>query len=77
MTEIPEQTARFDVPGLTEPRDGMDLANAVNALSGVAHVAVDGSGKTLSVTFDPAYVNRQMIEDTIKGAGYAVSQQGR
>ena len=64
------QTAEFGIPALDATRV-LDLENALIPLSGVARVHVTVQSRSVSVEYDPAFVNEKLIQDAIKNAGYS------
>jgi copper chaperone CopZ len=54
----------------------MDLANVLNALSGVAGVDVDSGTGRVTVEYDRAFLSSEMLRGTIEDAGYTLSASG-
>jgi copper chaperone CopZ len=50
----------------------VDLSNALTTVNGVAHVQADLSSGRVTVEYDPAYSNPEIIEGNVKGAGYPI-----
>jgi len=66
------ETVKFVIPKLDESAGVGDLATAILGISGVAGIATDLSSHTVSVEYDPDYVNPKMISGSIEGTGYPV-----
>ncbi len=69
------QTAEFSIPALDASRV-LDLENALIPLSGVARVHVTVPSRSVSVEYDPDFVNEKLIQDLIKNAGYSGANPG-
>jgi copper chaperone CopZ len=67
------QTISFEVPDLDQC-EVVDLSNALTALSGVAHVDIEG--RTVRVEYDDEYSHPALIRSNIEGAGYPVKAEG-
>lgn len=64
------ETEHFSVPMLAGENQALDLANALNSLSGVMHVDVDASNRTVTVQYDPSHASRDLFQGCITGSGY-------
>jgi hypothetical protein len=69
----PMQTVRFTIPSLDDPRNADDLINTLIGVSGVSHIAVDAASQTLSVEYDPDYLDARSLDFFINAAGYSVA----
>jgi copper chaperone CopZ len=67
------ETTVFTVAALVDQRHALDLGNSLLAISGLAHLDVDLTAHTISIQFDSAYVNRDMLQACIEGTGYPVT----
>ena len=70
------ETMQVVVPDL-DPAGAVDLSNALTALNGVGHVGIDAPSHTLTVEYDPAYSNAEIIQGNITGAGYRIERAGK
>lgn len=68
------QTARFTIPSLSDSRHASDLVNALMGVNGVAQIGADAASHTLSVEYDPEYLDTRSLDFFITSAGYAVTQ---
>lgn len=64
------ETEHFSVPMLTDETGALDLANALNSLSGVMNVEADPRSRSVTVRFDPSHASRDLLEKCIAGTGY-------
>lgn len=58
------------IPHLETASQALDLGNALMSISGIGHVKVDESTRTVTVDFDPAYLSEGSLKAIVKGAGY-------
>jgi copper chaperone CopZ len=66
------ETVKFVIPKLDGSAGVGDLATAILGISGVAGIATDLSSHTVTVEYDPHYVNPKLISGSIEGSGYPV-----
>ncbi len=66
------QTARFTIPSLSDSRWAEDLINALMGVNGIGHIGVDAASQTLSVKYDPDYLDAKSLDFFINAAGYEV-----
>ncbi len=62
----------FNVEGMSCSHCENSVKKAVGALNGVGNVTVDLKTKKVTIEFDPAKVNVDMIKDAIEDQGYDV-----
>ncbi len=67
------QTARYTIPSLRDERSADDLVSALVSVNGVANLSVDTRSQTLSVEYDPDYLDARSLGFFIKSAGYPVA----
>jgi len=67
------QTACITIPALNNSGNVADLINALIGVSGIAYIAVDPTSQTLSVEYDPDYLDTKSLDFFINGAGYLVA----
>jgi len=48
------------------------FSNTINGISGVAALTVDALAHTVTVEYDPAYVNPNMIKSSVVGSGFPI-----
>jgi Cd2+/Zn2+-exporting ATPase len=65
--------AQFSVPEMDCPSCAGKVETSVGKLDGIAAIEPDIAAGRLTVTYDPARVDRAAIVDRIEGAGYAVA----
>jgi copper chaperone CopZ len=65
------ETAQLGVTSRLGHGGALDLANALNSLSGVIHVDVNAATHVVTVQYDGAHASPDLLAGCIKGAGYA------
>jgi mercuric ion binding protein len=65
-----EQTATFNVPGMTCALCPITVRKAMESVEGVKSVAVDFDARTATVTFDPSMTTIEAIATASANAGY-------
>lgn len=70
------QTAVFSIPHLNANAEATDLGSILLGISGVSHAETDVDAQTVSIEYDPEYVNADFLARTIKGAGYPQAADG-
>ncbi|WP_025030040.1 heavy-metal-associated domain-containing protein [Nitratireductor aquibiodomus] len=65
-----EQTATFDVPGMTCALCPVTVRKAMEGVEGVRSVVVDFDSRTATVTFDPSVTTVVAIAAASANAGY-------
>lgn len=71
-----EQTATFDVPGMTCALCPVTVRKAMEGVAGVKSVAVDFDARTATVVFDPAKTTIEAIAAASANAGYPAVVRG-
>jgi hypothetical protein len=66
-------TARFVIPSLRDARSADDLVSALVSVSGVSDLHVDAITQTLSVEYDPDYLDARSLGFFITSVGYPVA----
>jgi copper chaperone CopZ len=64
------QQSSLVIPQLETRAQAIDLTNSLLGVSGVGHVAVDESTRTLTVEYDPTHLSEAALKEFVKGAGY-------
>ena len=67
------QTVRFTIASLNNSRNADDLINALIGVSGISYIAVDAASQTLSVEYDPDYLDPSSLAFIINAVGYQVT----
>lgn len=62
--------SNLHVPGLETEAEALDLGNALMSISGIAHVAINRSARTIAVDHDLAFLSEQTLPTFLEGAGY-------
>lgn len=62
--------SNLHVPGLETEAHALDLGNALMSISGIAHIEVNGSARTVAVDHDLAFLSERTLLVFLKGAGY-------
>ena len=65
-----EQTATFDVPGMTCALCPVTVRKAMEGVAGVKSVTVDFDARTATVAFDPSVTTAEAIIAASANAGY-------
>lgn len=65
-----EQTATFDVPGMTCALCPVTVRKAMEGVAGVKSVTVDFDARTATVVFDPSVTTAEAIIAASANAGY-------
>ena len=65
-----EQTATFDVPGMTCALCPVTVRKAMEGVAGVKSVTVDFAARTAPVVFDPSVTTAEAIIAASANAGY-------
>ncbi|WP_157019387.1 mercury resistance system periplasmic binding protein MerP [Mesorhizobium xinjiangense] len=68
-----EQTATFDVPGMTCALCPVTVRKAMEAVKGVQKVEVAFEARTATVVFDPSVASIEAIARASENAGYPAS----
>lgn len=71
-----EQTATFDVPGMTCALCPVTVRKAMEGVEGVKSVTVDFDARTATVVFDPAKTTIEAIATASANAGYPAVVRG-
>jgi mercuric ion binding protein len=71
-----EQTAIFDVPGMTCALCPVTVKKAMGAVEGVKSVTVDFDARTATVVFDPSITSIDVIAAASANAGYPAAAKG-
>ncbi|MEQ8651472.1 MAG: cation transporter [Kiloniellales bacterium] len=71
-----EQTATFDVPGMTCALCPVTVRKAMEGVAGVKSVTVDFDARTATVVFDPAKTTIDAISAASANAGYLAVVRG-
>ncbi|MCD1636725.1 cation transporter [Martelella mediterranea] len=71
-----EQTATFDVPGMTCALCPVTVRKAMEGVEGVRQVEVDFNARTATVVFDPAKTTIEAIATASANAGYPAVVRG-
>jgi mercuric ion binding protein len=71
-----EQTATFDVPGMTCALCPVTVRKAMEGVAGVRSVTVDFDARTATVVFDPARTTIEAIAAASANAGYPAVVRG-
>ncbi len=58
------------VPHMDTANQAFDLANALMAISGIAHIGVDHETHTVAVDYDSDYLSEDSLKEIMKGSGY-------
>jgi copper chaperone len=66
-------TLTFKVEGMSCNHCKMSIENAVRALDGVTGATVSLAENEVAISYDPAGVRREDLENAIKAAGYKVT----
>jgi copper chaperone CopZ len=75
---IKVERVEFMVPGLEGNASATDLQNILVGISGVARVDLDAAQHTITVEYDPDYVDPVMLKNSVKGSGYPMAEpEGR
>ncbi|HEX6509130.1 MAG TPA: heavy-metal-associated domain-containing protein [Chloroflexota bacterium] len=69
-----QQRTEFEIPGLREERQAIDLGNSLMAVTGVSNVDFDEANHKVGVDYDSAYATIVMLEKAIEGSGYPLSK---
>jgi copper chaperone CopZ len=69
------KTVEFQLAGGGRETGAADLGNALTGISGVELVAIDPDARTVSVEYDPAFVDPLWLRRSIDGSGYLVASQ--
>jgi copper chaperone CopZ len=64
------QQSSLVIPHLDSTSQALDLGNSLMSISGISHVDVDTSTRTLTVDYDREYLSEESLKEFIKGAGY-------
>jgi copper chaperone CopZ len=64
------------IPTLTNESQALDLANALNSLSGVAHIEIDVKTHTVTVLYDPDHAGPDLFFGAAEGTGYVPVKDG-
>ncbi|MCR5857427.1 heavy-metal-associated domain-containing protein [Mesorhizobium sp. J428] len=71
-----EQTATFDVPGMTCALCPVTVRKAMEAVEGVREVEVNFDARTATVVFDPSVTTIEAIAAASANAGYPAAVRG-
>lgn len=71
-----EQTATFDVPGMTCALCPVTVRKAMEAVEGVREVEVNFDARTATVVFDPSVTTIEAIATASANAGYPAAVKG-
>lgn len=71
-----EQTAIFDVPGMTCALCPVTVKMAMEGVEGVRQVDVDFDARTATVVFDPSVTTVEAIAAASANAGYPAAVKG-
>jgi mercuric ion binding protein len=71
-----EQTATFDVPGMTCALCPVTVRKAMEGVEGVKTVEVDFDARTATVVFDPSVTTVEAIAAASANAGYPAAVRG-
>ncbi len=71
-----EQTATFDVPGMTCALCPVTVRKAMEGVEGVREVEVDFEARTATVVFDPSVTTIEAIAAASANAGYPAAVRG-
>jgi mercuric ion binding protein len=71
-----EQTAIFDVPGMTCALCPVTVKKAMEGVEGVRQVDVDFDARTATVVFDPSMTTVEAIAAASANAGYPAAVKG-
>jgi mercuric ion binding protein len=71
-----EQTATFDVPGMTCALCPVTVRKAMEGVEGVKKVEVDFEARTATVVFDPSVTSIDFIAAASANAGYPAAVKG-
>jgi copper chaperone len=66
------ETLVFQVEGMSCTHCKISVENAVQALNGVTGARVNLAENKVEITYDPAGIKREELENAIKQAGYKV-----
>lgn len=72
----PEQTATFDVPGMTCALCPVTVRKAMEGVEGVKSVTVDFDARTATAVFDPSVTSIEAIAAASANAGYPAEVKG-
>lgn len=64
------ETVQLSIDPLSREAEVLDLGNVVNALNGVAHVAIEAETGQVTVDYDPSFGSPESIRACITGSGY-------
>jgi len=73
---VAEQTATFDVPGMTCALCPVTVRKAMEGVKGVRQVEVDFNARTATVVFDPSVTTTEAIAAASANAGYPATVKG-
>lgn len=71
-----QQTATFDVPGMTCALCPLTVRKAMEGVEGVRFATVDFDGRTATVVFDPSVTTIEAIAVASANAGYPAMVRG-
>lgn len=71
-----QQTATFDVPGMTCALCPVTVRKAMEGVEGVRQVEVDFESRTATVVFDPSVTTVEAIAAASANAGYPATVKG-
>ncbi|MBI1260631.1 MAG: heavy metal transporter [Rhizobiales bacterium] len=71
-----QQTATFDVPGMTCALCPVTVRKAMEGVEGVRQVEVDFNARTATVKFDPSVTTIEAIAAASANAGYPATVKG-
>jgi copper chaperone CopZ len=64
------QQTSLVIPHLDTESQALDLSSSLMSISGISHVEVDQSTRTLTVDYDERYLSEESLKEFVQGAGY-------
>lgn len=65
---------KLTIPGIRDDASAADLGNVLMGISGVAGIDLNADAHTVTVDYDPSYVDPIMLRNSVRGSGYPAAE---